>query len=351
MKYLFVSLFCLFIGNLQAQDSYWNKYADTEWTPAATDYKIASAAQLAQLALLVNQGNTFEGVTFTLTTDIDLSAHYWVPIAEENTLSFCGVFDGGKHTIKGLRINNNSTDYRGVYSALFGRIGGGCEIRDILLEEGDIQGGMGDGTLTASLVADIQMNEGGKDIKIQDCHNLGVTVTAGSGARGGRTGGLIASVLINPEDGNGVNVYITGCSSIVSVSSISTSNSTGGLIGWISLTGSKSRLAVVECIGSEDIVNSKDYTGGLIGRVQALGGSSFTLRNGFFKGQVISDEGYTGGLVGRLTAREESQATVTGCAVTILKLKGGKANTNEIVGRNDNGILTDNQIYHNITRD
>lgn len=95
--------------SLFAQEGYWSKYADSDWIPASAGYKIKTASQLAKLALLVNNGERFEDVTFTLENDIDLSAHYWVPVGEESTYPFCGVFDGRNYTISGLMIDNNIT--------------------------------------------------------------------------------------------------------------------------------------------------------------------------------------------------------------------------------------------------
>ena len=66
---------------------------------------------MAQLAYMVNNGQNFSGKTVTLGADIDLSAHYWVPIgcekdAEASAIGFNGTFDGALHTISGIYGNN-----------------------------------------------------------------------------------------------------------------------------------------------------------------------------------------------------------------------------------------------------
>lgn len=81
-----------------------------------SSYEIHSAAQLAGLAELVNAGNDFSGTMFTLTANLDLNNQEWMPIgkgymdwdAEEASLGFSGIFDGGGHTVTGLSITVNS---------------------------------------------------------------------------------------------------------------------------------------------------------------------------------------------------------------------------------------------------
>lgn len=73
--------------------------------------KIETAEELAGLAKEVNEGNTFEGVTFVLTCDMDLSNKAWTPIglgSRSNLGSarmFSGTFDGNGKKIIGLSNN------------------------------------------------------------------------------------------------------------------------------------------------------------------------------------------------------------------------------------------------------
>ena len=63
----------------------WDGTVDTSWYDPGSpnqSYEIASAAQLAGLAELVNEGNDFSGTTFTLTTDINLNDKEWTPIGK-----------------------------------------------------------------------------------------------------------------------------------------------------------------------------------------------------------------------------------------------------------------------------
>lgn len=86
----------------------WDKAGN--YTPVTEkNLKISTAAELAGFAVLVNSGADFSGYTVSLAKNIDLSAHYWVPIG-----TFSGTFDGNGHTITGLNVYNGG--------GLFGQI-------------------------------------------------------------------------------------------------------------------------------------------------------------------------------------------------------------------------------------
>jgi hypothetical protein len=108
---------------------WWSAYATTSWyNDTSTTFTLTTAEQLAGLAELVNAGNTFANKTIRLGKDIDLSAHYWVPIGGNRGVSggvptgysFAGTFDGGRvedgkiinYSITGLHIQWNLGDTR-----------------------------------------------------------------------------------------------------------------------------------------------------------------------------------------------------------------------------------------------
>ncbi len=73
----------------------------------ASPYTISNCAQLAYLANEVNEGNTFEGKYFILTSDLDLNNINWTPIGN-GLYSFSGSFDGRGHTVKNLNISKST---------------------------------------------------------------------------------------------------------------------------------------------------------------------------------------------------------------------------------------------------
>lgn len=99
---------------------------DTSWytndTTVSTFY-ISTAAQLAGLAKLVNEGNNFSKKTIQLTKDIRLNeqdvptgGHEWTPIGN-NKKKFQGTFDGDGHAVSGLYINEAKT-HKGLFGAI-----------------------------------------------------------------------------------------------------------------------------------------------------------------------------------------------------------------------------------------
>ena len=80
----------------------WSDNTDASWGSnyaESNEFYISTAAQLAQFAYMVNNSSKqFAGKTVRLIADIDLSAHYWVPIGYKEARAFAGTFDGQGHT-------------------------------------------------------------------------------------------------------------------------------------------------------------------------------------------------------------------------------------------------------------
>lgn len=100
----------------------WQDQRDTSWTGGA----VANAAQLAQLAYLVNNGTSFVGQTVTLGANISLAGRQWTPIGivlegadadPDWTLAFHGTFDGNGKVIDGLTISNSTELAQGLFGA------------------------------------------------------------------------------------------------------------------------------------------------------------------------------------------------------------------------------------------
>ena len=132
MKKRILSLFCvlaLCLGLLPATalaagpEGMWTGYAADSFAGGAgteeEPYQIATAAQLAKLSKDVSEGNPYQGNFFILTEDIDLSAHYWVPIglykwdSSGSTINraFEGFLDGNGKTISGMTVDERTDKY------------------------------------------------------------------------------------------------------------------------------------------------------------------------------------------------------------------------------------------------
>lgn len=96
------------------------------------------------LAWLISYVNNLNGVTgdhsdidVTLTADIDMSAHSWVPVAFTGK-TFTGTFDGNGHTISGISCNYlgmTGATQTGSDLALFGNVSDGGSIKNVYLKD------------------------------------------------------------------------------------------------------------------------------------------------------------------------------------------------------------------------
>ena len=119
-----------------------------------SEYKIETAADLAKLAKLTNDGVDSTGVTFVLAEDIDLSEYSsgegWVPIGNE-TNKFNGIFNGNGHVISNLTINRPNTDNQG----LLGMTNKMSEIKNVGLQDVKISGRTNVAGLVGACYSDI----------------------------------------------------------------------------------------------------------------------------------------------------------------------------------------------------
>ncbi len=103
---------CLSGCNITGKADKWNgKIASTFRSGSGTEaepYRIASAEELAYLALSANAGNTYAGEYFSLECDIDLDNLEWTPIGTPDS-PFCGSFNGNGHTISNLKMSDTVT--------------------------------------------------------------------------------------------------------------------------------------------------------------------------------------------------------------------------------------------------
>lgn len=84
----------------------------------ASDTAIASVSDLQTFRDNVNSGNTYEGQTVTLTSQLDLSGINWDSIGTEEH-PFKGTFNGGNYKITGLTASDSD-----IYMGLFGYTSG-----------------------------------------------------------------------------------------------------------------------------------------------------------------------------------------------------------------------------------
>ena len=181
--------------SLYAADAWDGETADTKWydDDKKNEFEIGTAAELAGLAKLVNEGKTFSKTTIKLTEDIDLGDKEWTPIGfilGKNKKPFSGTFDGQGHTISGLSINVTATASAGnnLYKGLFGYCSGG--IVQNLIVTGSV-------AVTRNTGAAIQyvagiVGYGANSSAVKNCGFYGtVTVTNANGPYTSKNGGVL----------------------------------------------------------------------------------------------------------------------------------------------------------------
>jgi hypothetical protein len=222
MKMFFKSIFVLLFAVLATS-------ADIDWS--ADSITITTKIQLKELAIKVNNGNSFRNKTINLLNDIDLEGSegdQWEPIGKLDC-NFEGIFDGNGNVISGIYINNGK-DYQG----LFGITGIG------LIKNLGIVAYISGGSSVGGLVG---MNWGGG--KINGCYASGTV--KGSSNVGGLVGSNLGRVTI-------VNSYAT--------TTVTATSYFGGIAGG--LTGENSGY-ITNSYASGSVTG--DYAGGLSGNM------------------------------------------------------------------------------------
>ena len=254
---------------------------------------IYSGEGLKVAADVVNSGDT--DLNIILDNDIDLSDIDWTPIGTESR-PYTGNFDGGGHTITGLKIDKSGTDYVG----LIGCLGSGGKVQNVTLTNISVSG--------ANCVGGIAGQNYGT---VENCSVNGTVTGKGFTDTGGIAGSNYGT--------------ISGCSAEGTVTG---SVNVGGIAG-----GSYLGVIIDGCHSTAD-VSGISSVGGVLGN---LGNNSFLMAC-YSTGNVTvtsTDGSFVGGVVGI-----NSQGTVTGCyhaTGEITSLGGGRIGG--IVGENYIGTV------------
>ena len=133
------------------------------WSGAGTKvspYLITTPDQLDFLAKMVNgtdgyTANDFSGTYFKLGTNIDYtgdSENYTAIGSGSNP--FNGIFNGDGKVVSGIRINQGSTDYQG----LFGHVGSSGTVKNVILADAVITGGSNTGAVVGNNAGTLSAN-------------------------------------------------------------------------------------------------------------------------------------------------------------------------------------------------
>ena len=151
-------------------------------------------------------GNTFKGKTVQLGVDIDLENNPWTPIASNGV--FEGVFDGGNHTIKNLKVEVADKTPVGLFAHA-------KNVKNLKLENVDVRGHYKAGAVVGD----------GLCAKIENCHvkNAYIEITPLNNDDGNHAGGIVGYLSAETV------AYVKNCS--VTDANIVAYRDCGGIAG------------------------------------------------------------------------------------------------------------------------
>ena len=233
-------------------------------------YQIATAEQLAYLAVKANEGTLHTlGDYYILTNNIDLSAHQWVPIGRgtsQGSKYFDGYFNGNGKTITGLYVDE-STD--GYLAGLFGLLTG--QVTDLTIEDAYVKTARKNSS--AGILAGRISNSG---TKVTNCHVSGT---------------VESDVLAGGLTGYASYTEFESCSAKAKVSA--TGNNIGGFIG------EGFAASFTDC-AAEGSVTGSWCCGGFVGYTEQNTSISGCVALGNVSNPITSTTSKLGGFVGSM---------------------------------------------------
>ncbi|CCX61484.1 putative uncharacterized protein [Bacteroides sp. CAG:598] len=269
------------------------------------NYTVTSAEGLKNIAKLVNEEGKTD-INITLDTDLTLTGE-WTPIGTESQ-PYTGTFDGGNHTITGLKIDQSGTDNVG----LIGRLGSGGKVQDVTLTEVNVTGGTYVGGIAGQTDGTVEncsvngtvtgQNQTGGIVgrnfsTISGCSAEG-TVTGNT-----NVGGISGLCVPNYDTGTGslIGSTIEGCHSTAAVSGIS---SVGGVVGNLG-----NGCSLMACYSTGNVTATITYGHANVGGVVGINGQGTVTACYHATGEITSSVGdRIGGIAGC-----NDQGTFTAC--------------------------------------
>ena len=265
------------------------------------NYTVTTAEGLKNIAELVNE-EWKSDINITLTADINLSGIDWTPIGIDYNHQYTGTFNGGGHTITGLTVTGSDQ-----YAGLFGYIGSGGTVKNVVLEGVQITSDNSSGY--AGGVA------GDSWGTIENCS-----------VSGSVSGTTFAGGVVGSQRGGS----ITGCNSSATVKGVIFA---GGIAGE-----TNSGASLTGCYATGDVTVENDGTnnshaGGVVGY---NGGGTLTAC--YATGSVTgSGSGtiYVGGVTG-----SNNFGILTACYHAKEDVSGPTGTTGGVAGRNFKGSMS-----------
>lgn len=276
-------------------------------------YIIASANDLVKMQEAVfTAGGDYLSAHYEVTADIDASEVSFMPVGSSET-PFTGEFDGGEHTISGLKIDvsYSGSENADLFAGFFGYTYL-AKISNISFENMEVSvNARSSATIYAGTAA------GYADVtsltNISASGSISVQALASDPVYAGGITGAAASE-VNDEN-QALLVILRGLQSSVTFSAAAYSGSfentvIGGIVGGLSSAGGA--VALADCVNTADIA-AVSAAGGIAG---AASGGMVTITNCFNSGNMNASSSasasYAGGIVGQITG----DSILTDCVST-----------------------------------
>ncbi len=300
---------------------------------------INNADQLYALSRRVLGGDDMAGVQVYLGADISLTEEF-TPIGTADN-PFCGSFDGGGHTLRGLRIDSDAD-----FCGLFGCVVGGS-VKNLNLEDACVKGG----DYSALLIGRLYCYKGYS--AVVGCRAEGTV--EGACYTGGLLGfvfsaahGSYAECLVEDCRFTGKvkgDLYVGGiCGKAEAISTSSRAESivksctvrgsvrasygygsmAGGVCGAIGAksNGGATIAEVDSCLSYADVNADKAAAGGIVGVAGAEGyGARATVKSSLAFGNVYG-KALSGGIAGQCESADKGESGAEGC-ITGATVLGG----------------------------
>ncbi len=327
-----------------AAESVWDGYSiDTTWytsNTSATTFHIGTAAELAGLASLVNNGTTtFQNNTIYLDADIDIKNKAWTPIGNGSGDGryFNGTFDGQGHVISNVRVlvsDNNKY----LSAGLFGSAGN--TIRNLGVV--DVVSWCNLENKPSGYYAYSGGIAGRSATAIENCYtystqpNVQMITVMTSGTSGDGSGGIVGQILSGKVSGCYSNTKAVGMTNVGNIAGEAVGNIDSCY--WFSSTlGAKGG-------GTGAVTNSSQYTDNddLVKKLNTWVKAKQDPTLYLWKiegGRVVHDIPWSASYTATVTVNKDGSQWTSGAPVINLSY-GWNGNTGIAATSNSNGVYT-----------
>lgn len=311
---------------------------------------VYSVSDIAGIAEQVNNGETFEGVTFKLSADFDMGGYPFAGIGsgsrdsktiDASSKVFKGVFDGQGHTISNLTVEYTGDDADAAVGFIPVLDGAEAAVKNVNFRNVNINGGAAEQASIVGLLSDgatisdvnvnggsIQATEAAAGIvgrvmgtgTVSSCSNS-ADITA-TGTSSGNAGGIAGAAYYTVAPG----ITIENCTNSGNIAVTGVNASPGTVGGIVGTSGAN----IEGCINNGNVSTTGSTAGGIVGYQNSCGSIMNCTNNG-----DVTGGSYTAGIIGWVGAGVYD--------LTEQIMISGNRNNGTVKGSGAAGIMTINR--------